>query len=86
MAEEKATLFRLNSTLAAARRYYAAGNTAKARALLQTFKGKAQGVLVAQQKEMVREMNRHLKVRGELKDLTTEAAELAKELRGEASK
>lgn len=84
MAKKEPTLFRLSKTLAVARRYYAGGDTTKAKEYLRAFKAEAQAVLVDQQKAVVREMAHHLSLRGDLKELTTEAKALAEEVRDEA--
>lgn len=82
MAKEKPTLFRLSKQLDNARRHYAAGDPTTARALLERFKDGAKEVHEDQQENMVRDMNYHLHLRQQLKDLTTQAKELAAEVKG----
>lgn len=83
MAKTKATMHNLSYTLTMARRYYAAGDKTRAEAALRMFKQQAQEVHVAQQEDMAREMTRHLKLRGELHDITKQASDLAREVKGE---
>lgn len=85
MAEEKPTLFRLSKAMDNARRHYAAGNTKQAEALLHRVKAQAQEVMLDQQRHMVKDMQHHLNLRTQLKDLTSAAVELAKELKGAGS-
>lgn len=86
MAKEKPTLFRLTKKLEAARRFYAAGKPHTANKHMQEFKEQAEEVLAEQKEAMVKDMNHHLKLRGQLRDLTTEAKLFAAEVKSETSK
>lgn len=81
MAKEKPTLFRLSKQLDNARRHYAAGNIDAALTLMGKFKDGAREVHEDQQENMVRDMNHHLQLRQQLKDLTVQAKELAAEVK-----
>lgn len=82
MAKEKPTLFRLSKQLDNARRHYAAGSADAARTLLENFKEGAREVHEDQQVDMVRDLNHHLQLRRQLKDLTVQAKALATEVKG----
>lgn len=83
MSEEKIPLHELQAYVRDARRYYAAGETEKAKAKLRAFKRRAEKAVALQQEAMSRELQRHLDLRNATLETVKEARDLSLHMKDE---